>query len=53
MHVPVPQGYPMDASRVEQLLDALADYAIYMLDPYGFITTWNAGAERIQRLPSD
>ena len=37
----------MDASRLELLLDALADYAIYMLDPDGFVTTWNAGAERI------
>jgi PAS domain S-box-containing protein len=38
----------MDAKRVELLLDAVADYAIYMLDPDGFITTWNAAAERIK-----
>jgi PAS domain S-box-containing protein len=29
------------------LIDAIADHAIYMLDPEGFVTTWNTGAERI------
>jgi PAS domain S-box-containing protein len=37
-----------DAHRFELLVDAIADYAIYMLDPDGFITSWNAGAERIK-----
>ncbi|MBV9018831.1 MAG: response regulator, partial [Alphaproteobacteria bacterium] len=27
---------------------AITDYAIYMLDPEGRITTWNAGAQRIK-----
>lgn len=48
MHMPAAQGYSLDANRVELLLDAIADYAIYMLDPDGFITTWNAAAERIK-----
>ena len=26
----------------------MADYAIYMLDPKGIITTWNSGAEKIK-----
>jgi PAS domain S-box-containing protein len=30
------------------LLDAIQDYAIYMLDPRGQILSWNAGAERIK-----
>ena len=34
--------------RIELLLDAVSDYAIYMLDPNGFITSWNAGAEKIK-----
>lgn len=34
--------------RFELLLNAVADYAIYMLDPLGFVTTWNLGAERIK-----
>jgi PAS domain S-box-containing protein len=36
-----------DTQRFELLVDSLSDYAIYLLDPDGFITTWNAGAERI------
>jgi PAS domain S-box-containing protein len=48
MQITAPQGYPVDAGRVELLVDAVADYAIYMLGPDGFVTTWNAGAERIQ-----
>src|SRR5215469_16905602 len=40
--------HPMDADRFELMVDAISDYAIYMLDPGGFITTWNAGAERIK-----
>jgi PAS domain S-box-containing protein len=43
-------GFPShlsDKQRFDLLVDALADYAIYMLDPDGFITSWNAGAERI------
>jgi sigma-B regulation protein RsbU (phosphoserine phosphatase) len=30
------------------LVESVHDYAIFMLDPNGFITTWNAGAERIK-----
>ncbi|MBV9150164.1 MAG: PAS domain S-box protein, partial [Alphaproteobacteria bacterium] len=30
------------------LVGAITDYAIYMLDPEGRITTWNAGAQRIK-----
>ena len=40
--------YPQDPNRLELLLGAIADYAIYMLDLEGFITTWNVGAERIK-----
>ncbi len=31
----------------ELLVGAVSDYAIYMLDPEGFVTSWNLGAERI------
>ncbi|MBV9456784.1 MAG: PAS domain S-box protein, partial [Bradyrhizobium sp.] len=48
MHVTAPQGSLVEAGRLELLLDAVADYAIYMLDPDGFVTTWNAGAERVK-----
>jgi PAS domain S-box-containing protein len=34
--------------RIQLLLDAVTDIAIYMLDPDGIIVTWNAGAERLK-----
>ena len=30
------------------LVESVQDYAIFMLDPTGHITTWNAGAQRIK-----
>jgi PAS domain S-box-containing protein len=30
------------------LVDTVADYAIFLLDPDGYITSWNAGAERLK-----
>jgi PAS domain S-box-containing protein len=30
----------------QRLVEGVVDYAIYMLDPGGYISTWNAGAER-------
>ena len=33
--------------RFRLLVEGVVDYAIYMLDPQGVITSWNAGAERI------
>lgn len=37
------------STEVFQLLvSSVRDYAIFMLDPGGHITTWNAGAERIK-----
>jgi hypothetical protein len=34
--------------RYRMLVDAVTDYAIYMLDPKGIITSWNAGARRLK-----
>jgi PAS domain S-box-containing protein len=31
-----------------RLVESVKDYAIFMLDPSGRVTTWNAGAERIK-----
>ena len=36
-----------EEGRYRLLIDALTDYAIYMLDPAGKVTSWNAGAERL------
>lgn len=34
--------------RFRHLVQGVTDYAIFMLDPTGLITNWNAGAERIK-----
>src|ERR1700757_2808534 len=39
---------PTDSHRFELLLDALSAYAIYMLDPHGFVTPWNAVPDRLR-----
>ncbi len=37
-----------DAGRARLLVEAIHDYAIYMLDPNGVVTSWNAGAQRFK-----
>ena len=37
-----------DLARYQQLIEAITDYAIYMLDPGGRIVSWNPGAERFK-----
>jgi len=39
--------------RFRILVQGVTDYAIYMLDPDGRITNWNAGAERIKGYSPD
>jgi PAS domain S-box-containing protein len=34
--------------RFRLLVEGVQDYAIYLLDPEGRVTTWNMGAERIK-----
>jgi PAS domain S-box-containing protein len=34
--------------RLRLMIESVQDYAIYMLDPEGMITSWNTGAERIK-----
>ena len=34
--------------RFRLLIEDVVDYAIFMLDPSGIVTSWNAGAERIK-----
>ena len=36
------------ADRFQMLIDAVKDYAIYLLDADGHIATWNTGAERFK-----
>ena len=37
-----------DESKYRLLVEAVTDYAIYMLDVDGFVTSWNAGARRLK-----
>src|SRR5450432_1795969 len=39
--------------RFRLLVEGVIDYAIYMLDPDGIITNWNAGAKRIKGYQAD
>ena len=39
--------------RFRILVQGVTDYAIYMLDPEGRVTNWNAGAERIKGYSPD
>jgi PAS domain S-box-containing protein len=37
-----------ESERFHLLVDAVTDYAIYMLDPDGVVVSWNAGAQRLK-----
>ncbi|MFD1107539.1 hybrid sensor histidine kinase/response regulator [Sphingobium olei] len=39
--------------RFRMLVQSVTDYAIYMLDPVGTITSWNMGAERFKGYKAD
>jgi PAS domain S-box-containing protein len=39
--------------QLRLLLDSVKDYAIFMLDPSGQVTSWNQGAERIKGYKPD
>ena len=34
--------------RFRLLVESVKDYAIFLLDPRGIVTSWNVGAERIK-----
>ena len=42
-----------DARRLQLLIDAIVDYAIYMIDVDGIVRSWNAGAERLNGYSAD
>ena len=37
-----------DDGRYRMLIEAITDYAIYMLDPQGIVASWNPGARRFK-----
>jgi PAS domain S-box-containing protein len=42
-----------DARRLQLLIDAIVDYAIYMIDLDGTVLSWNSGAERLKGYSAD
>lgn len=42
------KGVVSEEMRFRLLIDAVVDYAIYMIDPTGIISSWNAGARRFK-----
>ncbi|MFA4937705.1 PAS domain S-box protein [Brevundimonas sp.] len=42
-----------DDSRYRLLVESITDYAIYMLDAEGHVTSWNPGAERFKGYTAD
>jgi PAS domain S-box-containing protein len=42
-----------EAGRFQLLVENVVDYALYMLDPNGMVTSWNPGAERIKGYTAD
>ncbi|MCA1458431.1 PAS domain S-box protein [Bradyrhizobium sp. BRP22] len=42
-----------DAQRLQLLIDAIVDYAIYMIEPDGTIASWNSGAARLKGYRAD
>jgi PAS domain S-box-containing protein len=43
----------LSVNSYELLIQGVVDYAIYMLDPKGYVVSWNPGAERIKGYTAD
>ncbi len=39
---------PTDGVAITALVDSVSEYAIFLLDPDGMVTSWNPGAERLK-----
>jgi PAS domain S-box-containing protein len=58
-HLPTKPGSASERLRTSEtlfqlLVQGVADYAIYMIDPTGHVSSWNSGAQRIKGyLPDD
>ncbi|AWL06681.1 PAS domain S-box protein [Massilia oculi] len=49
MDTSLPVKQPLtDERRFQYLIAGISDYAIYMLDPQGYVNSWNAGAQRFK-----
>jgi formate hydrogenlyase transcriptional activator len=43
----------LNDSRLRSVLESIGEYAIYLLDPDGYVLTWSPGAERIKGYTAD
>ena len=43
-----PTGLQADERRFRLLVEAVTDYAIYLLTPEGTVASWNRGAQRFK-----
>ncbi|HKT14301.1 MAG TPA: PAS domain S-box protein [Allosphingosinicella sp.] len=48
-----PASVLSSSRRFEVLLDAIKDYAIYLLDAKGYVSSWNTGAQRFKGYRAD
>jgi PAS domain S-box-containing protein len=60
MHTAPPPRAPLaqtepaaSADRLRQLVDAVVDYGIFLLDATGHVASWNTGAQRIKGYAAD
>jgi len=44
---------PLGRHSLHLLVDRIRDYAIYLIDPGGIVTSWNAGAQRFKGYTAD
>jgi PAS domain S-box-containing protein len=47
------EALALSEDRFRILVQGVTDYAIYMLDPAGIVTSWNAGAQRFKGYTAD
>jgi PAS domain S-box-containing protein len=47
-HEAAEQNLRQSEERFRLLVEGVTDYAIFMLDPQGYVVSWNRGAERIK-----
>ncbi len=45
---PIEEALRLTEERFRLLVESVRDYAIFLLDPNGIVSTWNIGAERIK-----
>jgi PAS domain S-box-containing protein len=48
-----PVSWNQDEALFRLVIESVVDYAIFILDPHGYIRSWNRGAERIKGYRAD